>query len=148
MSSTPIENDPSQVAASSSWYSGGTSRSFAILRTREFGTGVVAGLGAMFLLGMNGPDAVQFGAIASLGNSMGDAGAKFGNLRTNMAGYDYGSTYIDLYDVATATGASALLFWYLGASGNQLLMSAGIAGVSAGVGPKIMTFVGDKVGSQ
>lgn len=145
MSTTPVENDPTGVSVS--MFSGSTSRAFTVLREREFGVGLVAGVGAMFVLGLNGQDALQFAGIAALGNSVGDAAAKSVELRTQLGAYNYNTWYVDVTDVATGTIASAAMFWYLGASGNNLLYSAAIAGVACGIGPKVSTFIGDKLGA-
>ena len=141
MSSTPVVNDSS--GAATSMFSGSTSRGLKILREREFGVGIIAGIGAMVLLGSNGGDALQFAGIAALANSVGDAAANAVELRTNFAAYDYNYWYMDFTDMATAALAAGGMFWYLGASGNVLLYSAGITGVAAGVGPKVSTYISD-----
>lgn len=132
------------MASSPAWFSSGSSnRGYQILREREFGVGVIAGAGAMLFMGASAQDAVQFAGIAALANSLGDAVAKAANLRTKIEAYEYTSTYIDVADVATGTVAAAGLFYFLGQSGNELMMSAGIVAVSAGIGGKVSTYIGD-----
>lgn len=110
---------------------------YAVLGARDFGVALVAGAGAMFILGQDGPSSVQFGAVAALANSMGDAAATSMQLQTKISAYDPQSAYFDMTDLLAGGLMSGALFYYLGASGTTLYYSAAIGAVAAGVGGKV-----------
>ena len=118
----------------------GRQAAYAILGARDFGAALVGGAASMFVMGSGGQQAVQFGAVCALSSSLADAVLTIGGLETQIAYYDPNyPLYFDLADAVVGAGVGAAFFWYLGASGTELMYSAAICGMSASVGPKLST---------
>ena len=132
-STTPASDKPA-----TSWYSfseGGGKRAFDILRTREAGVGIIAGLGAYGFLGRSVEESVVFAGLAALSNSVGDAIGSVVELPTKMEAYEYDNAYIDIADVLTGTLAGYGVLTL--ASRPRGMEELGLIAVACGLGGKI-----------
>lgn len=141
MSSTTTDTTAPSVPPSSSPSLSGSQVAFAILGARDFGAALVGGLGGKFVLGLSNQEAVRFAGICALSSSMGDALSTVLGIPTKISAYDPQSSYFDMADLLAGGVVGAGLFWYLGASDQQLMYSAAIAGVAAGSGGKLSTAI-------
>lgn len=132
---------PSVPASSTSPAWSGSQIAFAILGARDFGAAIVGGLGAKFVLGLSNQESVRFAGICALSSSMGDALSTVLGVPTKISAYDPQYAYLDTADLLAGAVVGGGLFWYLGASDQALMYSAGIAGVAAGTGGKLSTAI-------
>lgn len=137
----PAGNAPVSTPPSSSPSFSGMQAVYAILGARDMGAAIVGGLGAKFVLGLSGQEAVRFAGICALASSTGDALSTVLGIPTKISAYDPGYQYLDMSDLLAGGVVGAGLFWYLGASDQQLMYSAAIAGVAAGTGGKLSTAI-------
>ena len=140
-STTTSDTTAPSVPASSSPSMSGSQFAFAILGARDFGAAIVGGLGAKFVLGLSNQESVRFAGICALSSSMGDALSTVLGIPTKISAYDPQYAYLDSADLLAGAVVGGGLFWYLGASDQALMYSAGIAGVAAGTGGKLSTAI-------
>lgn len=144
MSGEPTSPAPTNAGPVSSM--SGMQHVYAILGARDFGSALVGGAASALVFGYGGPRAVQFGAVCAMSTSLADAVSSFGGIETKIQAYsEQYVTYIDVADLVVGGAVGAGLFWYLGASGQELMYSAGIAGVAAAFGGKVSSFTLDSL---
>jgi hypothetical protein len=125
---------------------GGTSGSIhailAMAESRAFCTALIAG-GIDATLGGGGfRDAIQFGSLAALSSSVGDAGANalgsFSSLQT------YFPSGFDAVDFFGSASVMLILAYILGQRDGPLLTSAAIVGVSGALSGKLSMFISSR----
>lgn len=145
MSGEPSSPAPTNAGPASAGMSG-MQHVYAIIGAQGFGAALLGGGLSMFVLGASPQRAVQIGAMCSLSTSLADAIEHIGGFEKTVATYsEKYITYIDPADVIVGGAVGGALFWYMGASGQELMYSAGIAGASAAFGAKLSSGIIDTI---
>lgn len=100
---------------------------------------IVGGVISTFALGLNVPEAIDFGCVVAAGTSAGDALLTIGGIGSNVVSYLPGqfSTYLDPNDFLGGALGVGLVSWMAGMGGQELMIATGVGAVSAGVAPKL-----------
>jgi hypothetical protein len=107
----------------------------------------LSGIGGYALLGDNAQSALQFGAVAALGGSLGD---------TVLSALGYASkintyfpdemSYVDPADALGAAVGTGVVAYSLGSGGNDLMKMMGIAAVAGAFAPKLAGYFANMTG--
>jgi hypothetical protein len=110
-----------------------------LVKTDGVAVAVLSGVGATFILGASGEEAVSFGAIVALGNSLGSwAGTIAGNyVNLNTRFGKYGPELDPNDFVETALGAGVVQYLASGLQGAPLYKAMAIAGVAGVLAPML-----------
>lgn len=115
-----------------------------LVSVQGLGVAVVAGTGATLVLGADARQAVSFGAVASLGVSLGDWVLTSAGVYTKLETYMKDSTFVDPADVvAGAISIAALEYYLTNVTGNDLMRIAAVGAVAGGVGRKLAAYLHD-----
>lgn len=102
-----------------------------------------AGLASTFLLGLSAQEAIVFGGTCALGVSLGDtlltSTGFLSDTRTYLQGHF--ATFLDPLDFVGGAVGVLLINLAVGIRGRPLVVMTGVAAVSAGVAPKISSYL-------
>ena len=106
----------------------------------------LSGVGAVALMGDNGQSALQFGAVAALGASLGDTVLSGLGYATKINTYFPSEMmYVDPADALGAGVGTGVVAYSLGSGGGELMRMMGIAAVAGAFAPKLAGFLGQKM---
>lgn len=115
-----------------------------LVSVQGLGVAAVAGVGAAVVLNADARQAVSFGAVASLGVSLGDWALTAAGVYTKLETYMKDSTYVDPADFVSGALSVGLLEYYLtGVGGNELMKVAAVGAVAGGTGRKVAAYLHD-----
>jgi len=110
-----------------------------LVEAKPFFSAVVGGVAATFAMGLNMPEAIDFGCVVAAGTSMGDALLTISGVGSDVLAYMPGqfSTYLDPNDFLGGALGVGIVSWMAGMSGQELMIATAVGGLSAGVAPKL-----------
>jgi hypothetical protein len=115
-----------------------------LVAVQGLGVAVVAGTGAALVLGADARQAISFGAVASLGVSVGDWVLTSVGVYAKLETYMKDSSYVDPADFVSGAASVAFMEYYLtGITGNDLMKVAAVGAVAGGVGRKAAAYLHD-----
>ncbi len=121
-----------------------TSFLISLVESKPLGVAALAGVGSSFVLGLGMQDALQFGAMAALGTSLGDTLLTIGGVGSKIESYmtsEPWKSYVDPNDFLAGAAGTAVMTWAVGFEGRGVAMSAALGAVSAGIAPKLAGYL-------
>ena len=113
------------------------------VEAKPFMSALVAGSLSSIVLGLDGAEAVAFGASVALGTSFGDAIMTAAGYQTKVQSYLEGSfgSYLDPVDFVGGGLGCAIINLTLGMRGRPLAVTTALAALGAGIAPKLSAYV-------
>ena len=115
-----------------------------LVESKGLSVAVLAGAAATFGMGAQWREALQFGALAALGTSLGDVALTAAGQNAKLQAYFTNATlatYVDPMDFVAGTVGGGLLNFTIGLEGRELLIASAVCGVAAGVAPKLSGYI-------
>lgn len=114
-----------------------------LVEAKPFMSALVSGTLSSLILGLDGTEAVAFGATVALGTSFGDAVMTAAGYQTKVQSYLGGSfgTYLDPVDFVAAGAGVTIMNLALGVRGQPLVIMGALAALGGGLAPKISAYV-------
>lgn len=115
-----------------------------LVESKPLSVAILAGAAATFGMGAQWREALQFGALAALGTSLGDTALTAAGQNAKIQAYFTNPTlitYVDPMDFLAGTIGGGLLNFTIGLEGRELLVASAVCGVAAGVAPKLSGYI-------
>jgi len=115
-----------------------------LVESKPLAVAILTGTAATFGMGAQWREALQFGALAALGTSLGDTILTAAGQNAQIKAYFTNPTlitYVDPMDFVAGTLGGGLLNFSIGLEGRELLIASAVCGVAAGVAPKLSGYI-------